>query len=239
MPTQEIQNPSRLGDVIELLDLLLVVQSSVTNSVGDFQIPFSAVSTEISPSTERVLGNIARRDGFDPQTELSVRVLQIPLGRIDRRFALALASSTNPPKRTVQYVVDGSMLIARRVLLQPQFIGFRIVADEILFELSLQPETSMVTNSRTGERFRFPEESTPSSVSVAGDFSSWEPKRMALHSKSTRSWSLALPAKGMPPGFSQFKFQLEDYLWVEPPYYSSNVAPNPFGSQNLVLEVST
>ncbi|MCX7827431.1 MAG: glycogen-binding domain-containing protein [Verrucomicrobiae bacterium] len=70
-------------------------------------------------------------------------------------------------------------------------------------------------------------------VMIAGDFNGWEATTMPLAKSADGRWRITLNLK---PGTYQYRF-VRDGEWVNDPN-NLNVAPNPFGSLNNVLEVS-
>jgi 1,4-alpha-glucan branching enzyme len=67
-------------------------------------------------------------------------------------------------------------------------------------------------------------------VSVAGDFSAWEPLAMTKGSKGRFATTVALP-----PGVHEYRF-IMDGEWMADPDHS-DWAPNPYGSFNSVTHI--
>jgi 1,4-alpha-glucan branching enzyme len=72
------------------------------------------------------------------------------------------------------------------------------------------------------------------SVTVAGDFSDWQPDRYPLAKDNEGLWSTTIT---LSPGRYEYRFVV-DGRWVNDPKCGERTS-NDFGSQNCVLHVST
>ncbi|MBL7140936.1 MAG: isoamylase early set domain-containing protein [Planctomycetes bacterium] len=80
-------------------------------------------------------------------------------------------------------------------------------------------------------RFVYTAENGATDVSVAGDFTAWEPVGMKKQRGGTYAVTLEVP-----PGSHEYRLVV-DGLWMADPDHH-NRAPNPFGSVNSVVEVT-
>jgi hypothetical protein len=74
-------------------------------------------------------------------------------------------------------------------------------------------------------------------VGVAVDVTTWVPQAMRSNPRSPRQFQLLIPYDLFTRPEHQFKFVIDDDLWVEPPAFASNVAPAGIAGDtyNLVL----
>jgi 1,4-alpha-glucan branching enzyme len=70
------------------------------------------------------------------------------------------------------------------------------------------------------------------SVSVGGDFNSWNPKTVTAKRDNDGAWKARL---NLSPGRYQYKF-LVDGQWLNDPNCNTTV-PNSFGTLNCVIDV--
>jgi hypothetical protein len=116
--------------------------------------------------------------------------------------------------------------------------GYSFQPDGVLFEFELTDETNLVTNGRTGVRSRFlPDRQFR--VGVAIDVTTWVPQPMRPNPRSPRQFQLLIPYSQFTAPEHQFKFVIDDDLWVEAPTFASNVAPTGVAADtfNLVLSL--
>lgn len=87
------------------------------------------------------------------------------------------------------------------------------------------------TSSPAGQTFRF---SAPTAMSVllAGDFTHWQQQAIPMHKGPDGVWTVTV---NLPPGTYHYRF-IVDGEWQDDPECTLRV-PNPYGSQNCVLQV--
>lgn len=71
------------------------------------------------------------------------------------------------------------------------------------------------------------------SVLLAGDFTHWQKKPIALKRESGGVWRVAVD---LPPGTHHYRFLVDGQWWDDPDCALRE--PNPYGSQNSVRQVS-
>ena len=71
------------------------------------------------------------------------------------------------------------------------------------------------------------------SVMLAGDFTHWQQRPIAMHRESGGVWTAAV---SLPPGKHHYRF-IVDGEWRDDPECTVRV-PNDFGTQNSVVQVS-
>jgi hypothetical protein len=116
--------------------------------------------------------------------------------------------------------------------------GYSFQPDGVLFEFELTDETNLVTHGRTGVRSRFrPDKQFR--VGVAADVTTWIPQAMRPNPRSPHQFQLLITYSQFAAPEHQFKFVIDDDLWVQPPAFASNVAPAGVGADtyNLVLSL--
>jgi hypothetical protein len=122
---------------------------------------------------------------------------------------------------------------------RPRTFGYTFYQGDVVFVYELNGTTNLVTDSATGERFRF-EPKQAVEVAVAGDFDGWTPRQMQRAPRVSTMWATIIPRRAFPARTHQFKFVLDGRLWVEPPAYASNTAPAGVGAsdaKNLVISL--
>ena len=121
---------------------------------------------------------------------------------------------------------------------QHRTYGYSFRADGVLFEFELTEETNLVSDGRTGIRTRF-RPKAEFRAGVAVDVRNWLPQAMRPQQRSPRRFQLLIPYKQFTAPVHAFKFVIDEYLWVEPPPFASNVAPAGVGpeTKNLILSL--
>lgn len=116
--------------------------------------------------------------------------------------------------------------------------GYTFARKGVLFRYQLTDDANLVTDSKTGERFRFKPD-RPFEVGVAGDFTGWRPLKMEQVPGQPPHFELPIDKAKLRPGDDhQFKFVIDGHLWVEPPARAGNVvdaSTTDPATRNLVL----
>ncbi len=74
----------------------------------------------------------------------------------------------------------------------------------------------------------------PRSVTLAGDFNSWDPAKQVFYESEEGAWSCWLPKPS--PGEYKYKFVIDGTVWVEDPA-NSHKEPDNFGGWNSTFEI--
>ena len=122
---------------------------------------------------------------------------------------------------------------------RPRTFGYTFYQGDVVFVYELNGQTNLVTDSATGERFRF-EPKQAVQAAVAGDFTEWSPRPMQRAPRVSTMWAAIVPRRAFSARTHQFKFVLDGHLWVEPPAYASNTVPAAVGAsdaKNLVISL--
>lgn len=88
-------------------------------------------------------------------------------------------------------------------------------------------------NGKTSVTFELPADVGCSAAHVCGDFNDWATDAHALKQRKNGSLSVTI---SLAPGEYQYRFLLEDGEW-ENDWSADRYAPNPYGSDNSVVEV--
>lgn len=88
-------------------------------------------------------------------------------------------------------------------------------------------------NGKTRVTFEIPAELGSAGVSICGDFNNWSTDAHRLKRRKDGSLSVTI---SLPPGRYEYRYLLEDGRW-ENDWSCDGYAPNPFGSDNSVVEV--
>lgn len=137
-----------------------------------------------------------------------------------------------PDERSYEWLGD-ARTAQEQGRMPPRVYGYTFANRGVWFEYELNEETNLVTDDRTGSRYR----SDPKievTAAVAGDFSGWKHIEMRRHPRVGNLFGVHLPRMDFPLDRHEFKFVLNDHLWVEPPAFASNTAPAGVGDANTL-----
>lgn len=151
-----------------------------------------------------------------------------------------LSSVSEPqPSSTTAAEPEPARTVQKRSPRPPRIYGYTFEGDGVWFEYELNDETNLVTEAKTGVRYRLDPRSTVHAA-LAGTFNGWSPVPMKRTSRSSCLFGVHVPRNVLSQRRHEFKFVLNETLWVEPPTFASNTAAGALGDstvRNLVLSL--